>query len=121
MNKKATTKTQQGQLRHLRELRKSRKLTQKQVSDVIGCTEQSYSRYETGEREPSIETLLKLSDFFGVTVDYLLGKKVVENSALTSYEIRLIELTRRVDDRARDDALTLLLSHLPEPVDPSKP
>ncbi len=34
----------------------------------------SISRYETGEREADYETLIKLADYFGVTVDYLLGK-----------------------------------------------
>ncbi len=116
MSTKADTRAQQNNclLPRLRELRKARNLTQKQVGDVLGITDQSYSRYETGEREPSLESLLKLSDLFGVTVDYLLGQKAVESSALTDYEIQLVELTRRVDDRARDDILALLRHHLPE-------
>lgn len=58
----------------LRELRKERKLTQRQVADAISTSTPVYCRYEKGEREPSIDTIIRLSDFFDVTCDYLLGR-----------------------------------------------
>lgn len=55
-------------------LRKAKKVTQKEMADFLKTTQTTYSRYELGTREPDIETLLKLADYFGVSVDYLLGK-----------------------------------------------
>lgn len=58
----------------LRELRKVKNLTQTQLANAVGLGSQAYAYYEKGEREPSPETLCKLADFFGVTVDELLGR-----------------------------------------------
>ena len=96
---------------NLKDIRTKRNLTQQQVADDIGCSAVVYSRYENGSRQPSIETLLRLADLFGVTVDYLLGRQNVENSTLSKYEIELVTAARNADDRAREDALQMLVSH----------
>ena len=96
---------------NLKEIRSKRNLTQQQVADHIGCSAVVYSRYENGIRQPSIETLLRIADLFGVTVDYLLGRQNVENSTLSKYEIELVTAARNADDRAREDALQMLVSH----------
>ena len=96
----------------LKELRLQKGFTQRQIADYIGCLPSVYSRYENGDREPSIEVLILLSRFLGVTIDYLVGNEVADSSnELTSYEISLINAAREADDRARDDALNMLLSH----------
>ncbi len=59
---------------NLHELRKKIKKTQALVADEIQITRRAYSSYENGEREPSLETLCKLADYFEVTVDALLGR-----------------------------------------------
>ena len=61
-------------MERLRELRKEKRLTQTQVGNYLGITVSAYGNYELGQREPSIDMLLKLADYFGVTVDYLLGR-----------------------------------------------
>ena len=96
---------------NLKETRIKCKMTQKQVADKIGCSAIVYSRYENGVRQPSIETILRLADIFGVTVDYLLGRQNVEDPTLSEYEINLITAARNADDRAREDALQMLTSH----------
>lgn len=58
----------------LKELRKSKNITQLDVATAIGVSPQVLSRYERGEREPDYKTLCKLADFFGVSVDELLGR-----------------------------------------------
>ena len=58
----------------LKELRMQRKLRQQDVADAINCSQAVYSRYENGDREPSQDTLNRLADFFGVSIDYLLGR-----------------------------------------------
>ena len=95
----------------LKEVRTRRNMTQQTVADYIGCSSVVYSRYERGTRQPSIEMLLKLADLFGVTVDYLLGRQDLEDSTLSEYEKKLVLASRNVDERAKDDALQILLSH----------
>lgn len=58
---------------NLQILREANGLTQRQISVDLGITQQAYSRYERGEREPDLEMLCKLADYYGVTVDYLIG------------------------------------------------
>lgn len=57
----------------------------KELGQVIGVAESTISQYETGKRQPDYETLLKLGEYFGVSVDYLLGaekKPTAESSEL---------------------------------------
>ena len=63
----------------LKELRMAKGMTQSEVAKVIGYSSLSYARYEKGEREPDINTLCKLADYFEVSVDYLIGRTVQEN------------------------------------------
>jgi repressor LexA len=64
-----------GKMDRLRQLRKSRKLTQEEVGKHLGITAQSYSNYENDNREPDFATVSKLADYFNVSVDYLLGRE----------------------------------------------
>ena len=57
----------------IRDLREDRDLTQKQLSKLLDCTQQTYSRYETGEITIDIYNLIKLANFYHTSVDYLLG------------------------------------------------
>lgn len=59
---------------NLKKLRESKGLTKKQTALELGISERAYITYEYGEREPKLETLQKLADFYGVTTDYLLGR-----------------------------------------------
>ena len=60
----------------LKELRKSKKLTQVQVSEMIGVQQGTYSRWENGTLEPNLEAVVKLAKLFDTTTDYLLGKTI---------------------------------------------
>ena len=57
----------------LKELRKEKGLTQKQVAQAIRITSSAYANYEQGTREPSIDIIIKICKFFGTTPNYLLG------------------------------------------------
>lgn len=96
---------------NLREIRIKKGYTQKNVADFLHCSAVVYSRYETGDRQPSIEILMKLSEFFGVTIDYLVGKEEIAFPGLSPYELSLVTASRNADERARQDALTLLTAH----------
>ena len=55
----------------LRELRLQKGVTQKEVAEAIGYNRIDYSRYERGDRQPSIAVLKLLSEYFGVSIDYI--------------------------------------------------
>lgn len=57
----------------LQVLREQKNLTQSDIAAILGVTRQAYSRYERGERELSYDFLIRLSEYFDVSVDYLLG------------------------------------------------
>ncbi len=61
-------------MQRLKELRTKRNISQVKLAMDLGMSQNSISRYETGEREADYETLIAIADYFGVSVDYLLGR-----------------------------------------------
>jgi len=57
----------------LKYLRESELLTQQQVAEKIFCSQRTYSYYECGGRDIPTQTLIRLADFYDVSVDYILG------------------------------------------------
>lgn len=64
----------------LREIRKSKKLTMKELGAKVGVSESAISQYETGKREADYATLVKLADIFNCTVDDILGRELEKPS-----------------------------------------
>ncbi len=60
--------------RRLRDLREDRDLMQKDLAQLLGCTQVSYSHYELGKRDIPTDVLIHLADFYGTSTDYLLGR-----------------------------------------------
>ena len=56
----------------LKEVRKSKGISQLKLALDLNTNQNTISRYETGEREPGIKELIKLADYFDISVDYLL-------------------------------------------------
>ena len=88
----------------LKELRRGQKLTQQQLADRLGVAKSVVSYYESGDRFPSYDVLIKIAYTFHTSTDYLLGLergRSLEASGLTEEEIavvtRLIELLRKKD------------------------
>ncbi|MGN0519428.1 MAG: helix-turn-helix domain-containing protein [Candidatus Fimenecus sp.] len=59
--------------KRLRDLREDKDLLQKDIAELLNCTQVCYSLYENGKRDIPTEVLIHLSDFYKVSVDYLLG------------------------------------------------
>ena len=57
----------------LYELRKQKGIKQSTVADILGISQQAYLKYEHGEADPTIDALIKLSDFYKVSIEFLLG------------------------------------------------
>ena len=96
---------------NIKDIRMRRNLSQAQVAKALGVSSVVYSRYESGTRQPSIDIILQLADILGVTVDYLLGRQDIEDSTLSDYELQLLIASRKADERAKQDALNMLLAH----------
>lgn len=58
----------------LRDLREDADLSQTQIAEYLGMSQTGYSKYETGENEIPTQILIKLADYYKVSVDYLLGR-----------------------------------------------
>lgn len=59
-------------MKGLAQKRKEKGLTHKAIAECLGLSIQTYRNYEYGDREPKIEMLRKMADFFGCTIDELL-------------------------------------------------
>lgn len=59
--------------RRIRDLREDHDLTQKQLAKALNCSQQVYSNYELGQRDIPTDILIKLSAFYKVSTDYILG------------------------------------------------
>lgn len=59
----------------LKTLRERQKMDRKTLAELIGLSKNVIGQYESGEKEPSVRTLIALADYFQVSVDYLLGRE----------------------------------------------
>lgn len=78
----------------LRELRLSKQMTQAQVAKRLNLSKTTISGYENNIKTPSIDVLVRLSNLYGVTSDYILGiekKKVLVIDGLTENEERILK------------------------------
>ena len=64
----------------IRNLRKDNKMSQQELADVLNITREALSHYETGRREPNLRIMMKMSEYFGVSIDYLVtGREYVKS------------------------------------------
>lgn len=83
----------------IRELRKQQGITMKQLGEIVDLAESTISQYETGKREPDNETLLKISEYFGVTVGYLIGAEEPKEKLLINDDQELTEYLEMLKTR----------------------
>lgn len=76
----------------LKELRKQQNKSQAEISEYLQVARTTYQGYELEHNEPTIETLIKLADFYNVTLDYLVGRNFANDVGyLTSEEREYLE------------------------------
>ena len=63
-----------GVLLRLKEVRKSKGISQLKLAMDLNTNQNTISRYETGEREPGLTELIKIADYFHISIDYLLER-----------------------------------------------
>ena len=63
----------------LKELREQEKLTQQEVADIFKTPRQNYARWELNKNQPNIDMLIKIADFYKVTLDYICNHKAINS------------------------------------------
>ncbi|WP_312649001.1 helix-turn-helix domain-containing protein [Aminipila sp.] len=67
---------------HLKDLRKSKNITQKQLAQHIKASERGIQNYELNERKPTYDILIALADYFDVPIDYLVGRANIDHTTV---------------------------------------
>ena len=104
----------------IKELREKNKLTQQQAAERLNLPLPTYRSYETGAREPGIDVLIKLSELYDVTTDYLLDHKP-RLTMLSPSEISHIKKYRTLDPYGKKAVTSVLdieferCTYIPEP------
>lgn len=90
-------------LEKIKELRKSKKITQSELGKIIGMTATGISYWENGIVEPPINKLNKIANYFGVSINYLLGNEGIEDKTAA-----LLKRIENVKEQDRDLLYTIL-------------
>ena len=106
-------------LEKLKYLRKRDGISQQQLADVIGVTQQSINKYENHNIEPDISTLIAIADYFRTSVDFLIGHteeeriiEVVHPHDLNADESRFIESYRKLTAKQKDSIRLVMETYL---------
>lgn len=79
----------------LKELRKENNITQEEMAKKLNIATSTYGGYELETSEPTIDTLCKLADYYGVSLDYLVGREYANEFAYLSEQEKIIVTTFR--------------------------
>lgn len=81
----------------MKELRQQINKSQKDVADDLGIVRTKYARYEVGESNPNIDMLIKIADYFNVSLDYLCGRpnsNLIFTESLTETQRKLVSIIK---------------------------
>jgi len=84
-------------MNRLVELRKEKKMTQKEIASEIGIARTTYVRYENGEIQPPLDMIIKLSTLFNCSTDYLLNNEQ-KKEPLSNREEQEKDLSKQLDE-----------------------
>ena len=104
-------------MKRIAELRKEKHLNQTGLGLKLNLSQKMISAYESGTHQPSIDTLIKMSEIFNVSVDYIIGNTDIRTptekflkDGLTSTEIELLDLFKDLDNDKKQKALGILFA-----------
>lgn len=92
----------------LKEIRIKKGFTQTQVAQMLNCSTTVYSRYETGDRQPSIDVLISLSQIFNVSIDYIVNNPREISSSIAPLSELDTELLHRFHAADQYDQIAVL-------------
>ena len=96
---------------NLRVLRNAKGMSQQQLADAIGVTQQAIHQYETDKVEPDLENLIRLADTLEVSVDLLIGHQAVDptsNNLISNDEYSIIDIYRSLDSSDKKTVVRLI-------------
>ena len=106
-------------VKNLKSLRNEKGISQQQLADVIGTTQQSINKYENHKIEPDIATLISIAQYFNTSVDYLIGNtevnRVIENVEkydLNKTEANLITQFRLLNNKEKESIFMVINNYL---------
>ena len=79
---------------NIKNLRLQNNLSQQQLANILNIKQNTLSNYENGITQPDLDLIVKISDYFGCSIDYLLGHRLNE----TETQQNLIAIIRTLDD-----------------------
>lgn len=94
----------------LKALRTEKGLSQKEIAEYLGISQPAYANYERQAREADYETLKKLSDFFNVSIDFILGKteqKQDDDISLDDFTYAMYNESKELTDDQKDMLLSM--------------
>ena len=83
-------------IKNLKKIRNENGISQQQLADVIMVSQQSVNKYENHGVEPDIETLIKIADYFNITIDYLVGRNEAAETAVSDISFKERELIKKI-------------------------
>ena len=105
-------------LKNLKILREDVAVTQKQLADAVGVSQQSINKYENHNIEPDIDTLIRIADFFNTSIDYLVGFSSIRRKLeevkpydLNQEEARLVDQYRYLSKKQKQCINLILESY----------
>lgn len=105
----------------IKELRESRKIKQKEMAEILQVPNNTYNQWENEKRQPDHDMLVRIAKYFGVTVDYLLGReeetqkeKSPSNDGLLPDEQALLSIYRMTPSEKRLDFIRQLINLVPD-------
>ncbi len=105
---------------NLKQLRLNEKKSQSELCSALDIPLRSYQEYESGRSQMRYSTLIKIADYFGCSVDYLLGhetKQLMHIDSLTENQQKALSIIKELDD----DAILIAMGYLQRLHDETQP
>lgn len=104
-------------VKNLKKLRTEKGISQQKLAEALGVSQQAINKYENQNCEPDIDMLIAMADYFGTTVDYLIGKVDEDGSSdhLNKREWDIINWYRGFDDARQNAFFTFIDADLTDP------
>lgn len=97
----------------LKDLRKSKRISQQELANKLNITQQAYAHYENGTRSIPIETLITIADLFNISLDYLTGREENRIDTLSEDEVKILRNWNSLTERNKGK-IELLMEQLLE-------
>lgn len=86
-------------MNRIKELRIESQKTQNEIAGIVDTSQSNYSKYELGTIEPDIHTLIKLADYYNVSLDYLCGRQFCTDLGIvTPIQHKLFQMIQKLDN-----------------------